>query len=217
MSLVVKRYKKLVKELLFTYSELEYLNEALKDSHVEFEKYYQQFCKDNNVPLDELNKKNAERLEKVYPKKEQPTDQEGIIQFEEAKKENPAHKVFQRMYRILAKKLHPDKFSNREMTPEIMEKIDSFKQATGAYNKNNWAKFLDICEKYDILPTRYEKISTVIREEISEANKEIANKKRAFSWRLYECEEDEKCKQKIIKDFLQQLFGYKVKENVIVI
>lgn len=86
MSLVVKRYKKLVKELLFAYSELEYLNEAMKESHVEFEKYYQQFCKDNNVPIDQLNKENSEKLEKVYPKKEQPTDKEGIIQFEEPKK-----------------------------------------------------------------------------------------------------------------------------------
>ena len=215
MSLAVKRYKKLVKELLFVYSELEYLNEALKDSHVEFEKYYKKFCKDNNVPIDELNDSNAKKLEKVYPSKEAPTDKEGIIQFEEQKKENPAHKVFQRMYRILAKKIHPDKFSNRDMTPEIMEKIDSFKQATASYNKNNWALFLDICEKYDILPTRYEKITTVIKEEISRTNKEISEKKRAFSWRLYECEDDNDCKEKTIKDFLMQLFGYRVKENVI--
>ena len=215
MSLVVKRYKKLVKELLFAYSELEYLNEAMKESHVEFEKYYQQFCKDNNVPVDELNQKNADKIEKVYAKEEQKTDEEGIIQFEKPKEKNPAHKVFQKMYRILAKKLHPDKFSNREMTPEIMQKIDSFKQAAGAYDKTNWAKFLDICEKYDILPTRYEKISTVIRDEISETNKEVANKKLAFSWRLYECEDDESCKQNTIKAFLLQLFGYKVKESVI--
>ena len=37
MSLVVKRYKKLVKELLFAYSELEYIEEVLKDAHIDFE------------------------------------------------------------------------------------------------------------------------------------------------------------------------------------
>ena len=86
MSLVIKRYKKLVKELLYFNSELEYLDEALKEAHTEFEKYYQQFCKDNHIPIDKLNKNNAEKLEKAYPKKEQPTDEEGIIQFEEPKK-----------------------------------------------------------------------------------------------------------------------------------
>ena len=53
MSLVIKRYKKLVKELLFAYSELEYLNEALTEAHIEFEKYYQQYCKDKNIPNGE--------------------------------------------------------------------------------------------------------------------------------------------------------------------
>ena len=208
MSLVVKRYKKLVKELLFAYSELEYVEEVLSDAHIEFEKFYQRFCKENNVPVDELNKQNSEKLDKIYPKKEVITNEQGIVQFEEPKKENPAHKVFQKMYRLIAKKLHPDKFENREKTPEILEKISSFKQATGAYNKKNWAEFLDICEKYDILPTRYEKISTVIREEISHTNNQIKNKKMAFSWRLHECNGNGPCMRKVIKQFLKQLFNY---------
>jgi hypothetical protein len=209
MSLVVKRYKKLVKELLFAYSELEYVEAVLKDAHAEFELYYQDYCKKNDVPIDKMNKKNAERLEKVYPKKQNKTDEEGVIQYEETKVDKENHKVFQRMYRIIAKKLHPDKFSNQEQTVEVLEKIEAFKQATGAYNKNNWAKFLDICEKYDILPTRYEKINSLIREEISEIGKKVNEKKLSFSWRLYECEDDKTCKDKVIKNFLYQLFKYK--------
>ncbi len=209
MSLVVKRYKKLVKELLFAYSELEYVDEALKDAHVEFELYYQNYCKRNNIPIEKMNKENAGRLEKVYPKKQSKTDEEGIVQYEETTADKKNSRVFQRMYRIVAKKLHPDKFSNQEQTAEVMEKIESFKQATGAYNKNNWAKFLDICEKYDILPTRYEKINSLIRDEISEIGKKVNHKKLSFSWRLYECEDDDVCKDKVIKNFLYQLFKYK--------
>ena len=113
---------------------------------------------------------------------------------------------------MIAKRLHPDKFSNQEQTVEVLEKIEAFKQATSAYNKNNWAKFLDICEKYDILPTRYEKINSLIRDEISEIGKEVNNKKLSFSWRLYDCEDDNQCKEKIIKDFLYQLFKYRIQE-----
>ena len=97
--------------------------------------------------MEELNKVNSEKLEKIYPKKEQRTSEEGIIQFDQPSKESSTHKVFQKMYRMIAKKLHPDKFENREKTPEILEKINAFKHATGAYNKGNWAEFLDICEK----------------------------------------------------------------------
>ena len=167
MSLVVKRYKKLVKQLLFAYSELEYVDEVLKDAHIQFEIFYQEYCKKNNVPLEKMNKKNAAKLEKIYPKRQPVTDEEGIIQYEDSAPDKENHKVFQRMYRIIAKKLHPDKFSGNEKTPEVLEKIESFKEATGAYNKKNWAKFLDICEKYDILPTRYEKINSLIRDETS--------------------------------------------------
>ena len=209
MSLVVKRYKRLVKELLFAHSELEYVDEVLKDAHVEFEIFYQEYCKKNDVPLEKMNKKNAERLEKVYSKKEHKTDESGIIQYEETKCDKENHKVFQRMYRIVAKKLHPDKFSSQEQTPEVVDKIESFKTATGAYNKKNWAKFLDICEKYDILPTRYEKINSLIRDEISEIGKQVNHKKLSFSWRLFECEDDNICKEKVIKDFLYQLFKYR--------
>ena len=112
----------------------------------------------------------------------------------------------------MAKKLHPDKFSNLELNPEITEKIESFKKATAAYDKKNWASFLDICEKYDILPTRYEKINSLIKDEISEVGKKVNNKKLSFSWRLYECEENSSCKDKVIKDFLFQLFKYKLGE-----
>ena len=210
MSILIKKYKKLVKELLFAYSELEYLNEVLLEAHRDFEEYYQSFCREKSVPIGELNNKNSDKLKKIYPPKEQKTDEEGIVQYEKSVIESPAHKVFQRMYRQIAKKIHPDKFSSREITPEIQEKIESFKQVTSAYDKKNWAEFLDICEKHDILPTRYEKINSVIKKEIDSTNQEIRDKKLSFSWRLYSCDGDESCKEKIIKDFLYQLFKYNI-------
>lgn len=210
MSLIVKRYKRLVKELLFAYSELEYVDEVLKEAHVEFEVYYRVYCEKNNVPIKELNKNNSKKLQEVYPEKTIKTDKDGIIQIENEKGEEGQNKIFQRMYRIVAKKLHPDKFSTVEQTPEVLEKVEAFKLATAAYDKKNWAAFLDICEKYDILPTRYEKINSLIKNEIIEIGKKVNNKKLSFSWKLYECEEEEQCRDKVIKEFLFQLFKYKV-------
>jgi len=211
MSIAVKRYKKLVKELLFTYSELEYVNEVLKDAHLEFEIYYRNYCDNNDVPIDDLNKQNKERLSTIFPKKQVNVDEAGIIQHNQEKEEDKKkNKVFHRMYRIIAKKLHPDKFSNKELSDEVIEKINDFKEATSAYDKKNWAKFLDICEKYDILPTRYEKINSLITKEINDTNKLVQKQKLSFSWRLYECGDDTKCKNKLIKEFLFLVFKYSV-------
>jgi|21_taG_2_1085346.scaffolds.fasta_scaffold05818_6 hypothetical protein len=212
MSLVQKRYKKLVKELVFVYTELEFVKEVLADAHSDFEAYYQRFCAENDVPLTDLNEKHKERIEEVIPHpKKQEVDEEGIIKVEASPEPPPPkiHKVFTKMYRMVTSRIHPDKFAGREETPEIKEKILMFKDCTKSYNDRNWGKFLDICEKLDIMPTRYEGVSSVIRDEISDINKKIVNGKRAFSWKLYECEEDDSCKDKVIKDFLFQLFKYK--------
>lgn len=212
MSLVEKRYKKLVKELVYVYSELEYVKDVLKSAHFEFEEYYQDYCTKKDVPLAELNKAHKEKIEKVIPQpKKTEVDADGIVKMNEETKPLPRkiQKVFTKMYRAIASKIHPDKFSNREETIEIKEKILMFKFATDSYNSQNWGKFLDICEKLDIYPTRYESISSTIRDEISDINKEIVYKKKSFSWRLHECEDDDSCKDKIIQDFLFQLFKYR--------
>ena len=60
------------------------------------------------------------------------------------------------------------------------------------------------------MPTRYDGISSLIRDEISDINKKIVYQKRTFSWRIYDCDEDEDCKDRVIRDFLYQLFKYKV-------
>ena len=65
MSVLIKKYKKLVKQLLFTYSELEFVDEVLRDAHVEFEKYLQEYCKENDVPIQELNESNKEIVDKA--------------------------------------------------------------------------------------------------------------------------------------------------------
>ena len=210
MSLMEKKYRKLLKELLFVNSEWEYVKDAMKDAHADFELYYQKYCRDNNVPISELNSKNKDKLKKIFPEKKPKVDGDGLVKIDKPDvKYEKVDKTLQKMYRAIASKIHPDKFSNVEKTPDVIKKMEKFKEVTSSYDEKNWAKFLDICDKYDILPNRYSKIMDLIESEITEVSKKVAQSKKAFSWRLHECDENDSCKQAVIKDFLFQLFRYK--------
>jgi len=67
MSLMKKKYNKLVKELIYINSEYKYVKDIVLDAHREFEIYYQNYCVENQVPLQELNKSNKEKLKKISP------------------------------------------------------------------------------------------------------------------------------------------------------
>ena len=146
----------------------------------------------------------------MFPKKKTEVDEAGIVKTKKSNKGNEkVDKALQKMYKKAAVKIHPDKFSNVEKTPEVEEKIEMFKSLTAAYDENNWGKFLDICDKLDILPSRYNAIIEIMKKEIDELNKKIDIQKSTFSWKLYECDEDISCRENIFKDFLFQLFQYK--------
>ena len=210
MSLMQKKYKKLIKELVYVNSEYEYVKEVVKEAHYDFEKQYREYCAEKDVPIDDLNSQNEGKLKKVFPKPKQEVDEQGLVKCNNASKnKDPADKILQKMYRTVATKIHPDKFSTFEQTPEILEKTEMFKECTTAYNERNWGKFLDICDKLDILPNRYKKVMEIIQDEINKLNNVINNQKATFSWKLFECEEDKQCRENIFKDFLFQLFKYK--------
>ena len=207
MSLIRKKYKKILNELTYINSEHTYVKDILREAHIEFEIYYQAYCKQHGIPVEELNKKHAERLNKVLPKQQQ-IDENGLVKTETAEiKKKPVDKTLQKMYRKAAMMTHPDKFSNAE-SAEAMEAAETFKLLTAAFNEKNWAEFLDICEKLDILPSTYRKIIEVMNKEIKAVKGKVAKLKKSFSWRLFDCDEDDACKRAVIKDFLAQLFGY---------
>ena len=215
MSLLQKKYKRLLSELTYVNSEYQYVKDILKEAHAEFETYYQQYCKDYDVPVGELNKKHSNRLKEVFPDKKQAVDEQGLVKHEKAdiKKEKP-DKTLQKMYRKAATVTHPDKFPDSE-SDEAVEAANTFKMLTSAFNEKKWAVFLDICQKLDILPSTYKKVIEIMKKEIDEVKEKTDKLKLTFSWRLFECEDNNGCKKKLIESFLKQLFGYERKIIVI--
>ena len=157
-----KKYKRLLSELAYVTSERLYVKDILKEAHVEFEQYYQQYCKDYKIPVDELNKKLADKLEKICPNK-QPVDAEGWVKTKASDdKKKPVDRTLQKMYRKAATLTHPDKFPDSS-SDEAIEASETFKSLTSAFNEKKWYDFLDICQKLDILPSTYKKINDIIK------------------------------------------------------
>ncbi len=75
-----KKYKKLVKELLYHHSELEFQEAALKEAHTEFENYQHEYAAKNNINLKSLQEQNSKRVSEIMPKpKQQEVDEAGLI------------------------------------------------------------------------------------------------------------------------------------------
>ena len=139
----------------------------------------------------------------VVTEEQKKEDIKAEISPEQARKK----KIFQRIFRGIAKKIHPDKFSNIEQTPDVIKKQEMFKQASEAFDNEKWGQLLEIAEELDIHPQKYEKVNELLREEISDVNKKIVHLQKTYGWRMSQTE-SEKDKDNVIISFLKSLFNY---------
>ena len=203
-----KLYKKLSNELKFKYSELDYVDQACVEGNIEFEKHYREFCAKHNISIADLE---AGQPEKVRQFSDKPTatkeQKEEDVKAELSPEQARKKKIFQRIFRGIAKKIHPDKFANMEQTADVLKKQEMFKQASEAFDNEKWGQLLEIAEELDIHPQKYEKVNQLLREEISDLNKQIAAMEKTFGWHMSQSETDEE-KDKVIISFLKSLFNY---------
>ena len=203
-----KLYKKLSNELKFKYSELDYVDQACVEGNIEFEEYYRNFCAKHDISISDLESKNPEKV-KQFSDKPVVTEQQKKedVKVELSQDQLRKKKIFQRIFRGIAKKIHPDKFSNMERTSDVIKKEEMFKQATEAFDNEKWGQLLEIAEELDIHPQKYEKVNELLREEISDINKKIVAKQKTFGWLMSQADDDEQ-KDKVIISFLKSLFNY---------
>ena len=196
MSIQNKKFKRLRKELQFLQSELEYVEEVLKEWHFIFEEYHREYCKENDIDLQELNKQSSKKVDQLIPKPVKKDN--GVILYENKKDKG----VFNKIYKQIARKLHPDIGGDEE----------AFKRATTAMQEKNLEKLLDICDQHVILLEIDKEMLKLLEKQISETKMKINKEKSTYSWSLFSCEDNEKCKHNVIKKFLKHLFNYEEKK-----
>jgi hypothetical protein len=205
-------YKRLMNQLNYAYSEIELISETLPELYGEFEDYYNNFLDENELSKKELEKTDSPEFvkfkEEMKPKLPE-TDETGISILEEKTDSyKEGKKAFTKLYREIVKKAHPDKIITED--PFYRNELTIlFKGATYAMDKGKWSKLLKIAEDLGVKPPNYKEINRFLKKEVEELNNQVELHKRKFCWRLYEAEEKEE-KDKVIQNFIQQLFGRKV-------
>ena len=190
-----RKYKQLVKEIVFEQSELDYIETIIEEIKPELAKLERCYLQKNNFNFDDIP------ASVNIP----PTDSTGIIKM----KQQPESKIkhFARMYKMIAKKAHPDKLINRPRTEEVIEKEEMFAAATTAYKSSDWAKFLEIAVKLEIRPISLTLLISEIPKETEKLKEKKEKLKQTFGWQLYECGEDEACKEKLIRKVMNQVYN----------
>ncbi len=196
-----KKFK--FKQLLNTYrsleKELSNIREVMKDLHFEFEDFYKFYCNKYSIDINSLNQKNSEKISKVF--KEQavvPRVREKLASKERDHKD---------LYKDIARKIHPDKISSDD--PKYDQIEEDFKKANNAANYGLWGDLFDIAEKYNIDITDYDSVIESLKIDIKRIKKDIAEEKSTYSWKLFNCDGEHKCRENVIESFLKQLFDYK--------
>jgi len=199
MSIEEKRFKKLFKEMQFHKSEYELVLEILKSAHWDFEDYYRNYCSEKEIDLDKLNEKHKQKVEEIIPsplkQKHGPDD---VLELEKVDFiDNTSKKEFKKIYRELAKFLHPDAGGEEK----------EFKEFSDSFHRADWVTFLEICMKHEASIKNHKEINVILKKEISKIKDKIEQEKSTYSWLLYQCE-TEACKNNVVKKFLKHLFDY---------
>lgn len=206
-------YKRLLSELKFKNEELEIIEESMTDIHIEFEQYYNDFLKENEISKQELEKSNTKQFQnfkKIISKSSAPeTDETGLVVVEQLSDEDKEAKtVFTKLYRDIVKKCHPDRLSQDDM--DYFNKMNTkFKAASWAYNNAKWSILIKVASELNIKPMNYKKMNGHLRKEIKSLDHEISKHKSTFGWKLYQAEEKEQ-KDNVIKEFIFRLFRRKI-------
>jgi hypothetical protein len=192
------KFKKLLNEFRSLRFEGEYIEDILLEAHDDFENYYSKFCEDRGISIKDLEDRNKKRVEtikgetvKEYYQKLH-GDSEELVQFKKT-------------HRKLMRMLHPDKLSEND--PMREEKEEDFKKVVSATESGIWADFFDVADKYGVEIEEVEEANRLLMEDIEKMVEKNKGKKTTFSWMLNECE-DEPCRERIIKTFLNYMYGY---------
>ena len=226
------RWQKSVNEFKFVSEELTLIRRIARSAAPDFQKYYEEYLVGRAVDLRQLNRENKAAINEAYSKPKQSPlkaprlspqytaliKYEGIYT-EEALEEDKSeyvltkddlelHETFVKLFKKIAMKIHPDKLSPYEYDfAERHALIRDFKDANEALSNKKYFTLIEVAQKLDIaLPRNYNQQNRWMKREIKKIQHQINREKQTYNYIFAEAETTEE-KDKVIQDFIQQIFG----------
>jgi hypothetical protein len=223
------KWKRALNEIKFKHTELELIKEICGNHASDFQLSVERYCRENNINLGELNRKKglkeaseqSKENNKAIEDKTNTTDSGEMALFEnhptedaqpvddlfvEGKDKDEMKKVFKALFKVLAFHLHPDRLNN--LTEEEKEvRLEMFKQAKEALDKEDYFILLEMSERFNIrTPSNYRQQTRWMKARSKQIEQQILAERNTYNYVFSECE-TEQDKERIIKNFLRQLFG----------
>jgi hypothetical protein len=203
------KIKKLMKELDYIQSDVEWRNELVSDADSSFMDSINQFLEKNPEIKDLYDKKITEKLENSIKKKIEEDENGGVeiedkndefeIETEEVDENVENSKdispKLKRLYREIVKLTHPDKVKKKKLN-------DLYIEATDYYNSNDKIGIYKVCSELDIEFEIEEDDEFFISDKIENLKKRINFLESTFTWKWYNCQ-DEVQKDQIVIDFIK--------------
>lgn len=191
------RFKRLLNKYRSLEAEVRSTSEIIDEMSEYFNECLDKFCEEREIDLEELKKEKEERIKSLIDVSNEP-----IKGVEDKIKEQEYDS--KSLFRQIARKFHPDTLSADD--PDREEKEETFKAAISAIDDCNWGKLFDIAAKHDLEFKDYDSVIASLKLDIEREEKILKKQHATWSWLLFNCDDDENCKDNIFKGFLKQVY-----------
>jgi hypothetical protein len=190
--------KRLLKELDFYESDLEYKSELVNHVETTFIQSVNEYLDEHPALKDEFDEKINKRIEESINKKISASEfieQDVFIEDEEidSKEENPK---MRKLYREIVKQTHPDKIKNEKLNNLYIE-------AGKSYDSEDLFNIYSICDELGISYELDESENYILKDKIKYIQDKINFIHSTFTWQWYYSEEEIE-KNNIIKEYVKK-------------
>jgi hypothetical protein len=189
--------KRLLKELGFYESDLEYKSELVNHVETTFIQSVNDYLEEHPTLKDAFDDKINKRIEETVNKNISSEYTNKVIFDEDveldSKVENPKMK---KLYREIVKQTHPDKIKNEKLNNLYIE-------AGKSYENNDLFNIYSICDELGIIYELDESENYIIKDKIKSLQDKINFIQSTFTWQWYYSEEEIE-KNNIIKEYVKK-------------
>jgi len=190
--------KRLLKELDFYESDLEYKSELVNHVETTFIQSVNEYLEEHPTLKDAFDEKINKRIEDTINKKiltSEFIEKDSSLEDDEidSKEENPK---MRKLYREIVKQTHPDKIKNNKLNNLYIE-------AGKSYDSEDLFNIYSICDELGISYELDESENYILKDKIKYIQDKINFIHSTFTWQWYYSEEEIE-KNNIIKEYVKK-------------